>query len=92
MQRLATQVRDPRMQPGVFTYATAYPKSQYVLLAVSFVTLLADTFVFTNAIWVLGWSGRSGVAAPYGAWRSALTLNAIDAGRLSWIRTVGQAV
>ena len=46
----------------------------------------------TNAIWVLylpAWVGR---CFPGQSWkRPALTLNAIDAERLSWTRTVGPA-
>jgi chromate reductase, NAD(P)H dehydrogenase (quinone) len=45
-----------------------------------------------NAIWVFGSRGRSGRCFPGGrSRRPALTLNAIDAARLSLIRSVGLA-
>jgi transposase-like protein len=47
----------------------------------------------TNAIWVLCLQGWVGLCFPDQSWkRPALTLNAIDAGRLSWTRNVGLAV
>jgi transposase-like protein len=46
----------------------------------------------TNAIWVFGSRGRSGRCFPgRRSRRPALTLNAIDAARLSLIRSVGLA-
>ena len=46
----------------------------------------------TNAIWVLCLSAWEGRCFPDQSWkRPALTLNAIDAGGLSWIRSVGLA-
>jgi hypothetical protein len=53
---------------------------------------LARTLRSTNAIWVFESCGQpgscfSGWCSPW----SALTLNAIDAARLSWIRSVGSA-
>ncbi len=53
---------------------------------------LARTLRSTNAIWVFGSRGRSGRCFPgRRARRPALTLNAIDAARLSLIRSVGLA-
>lgn len=47
----------------------------------------------TNAIWVLYLPGWVGLCFPDQSWkRPALTLNAIDAAWLSWIRSVGLAV
>ena len=53
---------------------------------------LARTLRSTNAIWVFGSRGRSGRCFPdRRSRRPALTLNAIDAARLSLIRSVGLA-
>jgi len=53
---------------------------------------LARTLRSTNAIWVFGSRGRSGRCFPgRRSKRPALTLNAIDAARLSSIRSVGLA-
>jgi putative transposase len=62
------------------------------VLRLSVPPTLARTLRSTNAIWVLylrAWVGR---CFPGQSWkRPALTLNAIDAERLSWIRSVGPA-
>jgi transposase-like protein len=53
---------------------------------------LARTLRSTNAIWVFGSRGRSGRCFPgRRSTRPALTLNAIDAARVSLIRSVGLA-
>ena len=53
---------------------------------------LARTLRSTNAIWVFGSRGRLGRCFPdRRSRRPALTLNAIDAARLSLIRSVGLA-
>jgi len=82
----------PRTHPGAAASLREGLEETLTVLRLGVPPTLARTLRSTNAIWVLEFEGLSGVSYPARcSTRSALTLNAIDAARLSSIRIVGPA-
>ena len=81
-----------RTHPGAAASLREGMAETLTVLRLGIPPTLARTLRSTNAIWVFGSRGRSGRCFPgRRARRPALTLNAIDAARLSLIRSVGLA-
>ena len=81
-----------RTHPGAAASVREGMAETLTVLRLNMSPTLARTFRSTNAIWVFGSRGRSGRCFPdRRSRRPALTLNAIDAARLSLFRSVGLA-